>query len=183
MAPMGQQPEPARLALQTVFCFFFVRYGGLAPEPEEDGTGIQREKRRRTAGQQNPPQQDSPATQKVSPQHEDPFGMQKGAKLEEAGMQHCTVRSFQQVLPPHLPHASRERYSPSGLKHSQLMSLAPRSFALLGKTHASPAVTLWYRGAARGANMVALGVDAWVRKAKEEILDERVGDGTLHVVV
>ena len=63
------------------------------------------------------------------------------------------------------------------------MSLAPRSFALLGKTHASPAVTLWYRGAARGANTVALEVDAWVKKAEEEILDKKVGDGTLHVVV
>lgn len=51
---------------------------------------------RRTAGQQNPPaQHDSPPTQNVSPQHVDPFGMQKGARPpdeEEAGaMQHCTI--------------------------------------------------------------------------------------------
>ena len=124
-----------------VLCF--VRYSGLDTE-WEDGTGNSERReeerdRRRTAGQQNPPQQDSPTTQKVSPQHVDPFGMQKGAKLEEVGMQHCTVNSCQQVP---LPHASWAQDSPSGLKHSQLISLAPRSFALLGKTHASPAVTL-----------------------------------------
>ena len=72
----------------------FVRYDGFTVEWEE-GLGVLEKRRgdkRRTAGQQNPPQQDSPATQKVSPQHVDPFGMQKGAKLEEVGMQHCTVR-------------------------------------------------------------------------------------------
>lgn len=92
MAPVGQQPEPASLALQTVFCLWSDMVVSLLNR-KKMVRGF-REKRRRTAGQQNPPQQDSPATQKVSPQHVDPFGMQKGAKLEEAGMQHCTVHSF-----------------------------------------------------------------------------------------
>ena len=53
-----------------------------------------RKKERRTAGQQKPPQQDSPATQNVSPQQVDPMGMQKGARSEEAGMQHWTFFFF-----------------------------------------------------------------------------------------
>lgn len=44
--------------------------------------------RRLTAAQQNSPQQDSPAMQNVFPQHVDPVGMQKGATLEDVGMQH-----------------------------------------------------------------------------------------------
>ena len=52
-----------------------------------------RKEERRTAGQQNPPQQDSPATQNVLPQQVDPMGMQKGAKSEEVGTQHWTFFS------------------------------------------------------------------------------------------
>ena len=57
-----------------------------------------RKRERRTAGQQNPPQQDSPATQNVLPQQVDPIGMQNGAKSEEVGMQHCTVFSFMSAI-------------------------------------------------------------------------------------
>ena len=52
--------------------------------------GNDEKKKKRTAGQQNPPQQDSPATQNVLPQQVDPVGMQKGARSEEVGMQHWT---------------------------------------------------------------------------------------------
>ena len=64
--------------------------------------------RRLTAGQQPPPQQDSPATQNVSPQHVDPFGGQKGATLEEEAMQHWSNSSDQQIVlattPRSTPH-------------------------------------------------------------------------------
>ena len=71
-----------------------------------------RMKERHTAGQQKPPQQDSPATQNVLPQQVDPTGMQKGAKSDEVGMQHWTVFFHsQRSTPPHLHHQSLENWN------------------------------------------------------------------------
>ena len=52
-------------------------------------------KERLRAAQQNSPQQLSPTAQYVSPQHVDSVGMQKGATLEDVGMQHSSVKSCQ----------------------------------------------------------------------------------------
>ncbi len=103
--------------------------------------GSAKDKTRLTALQQNPPQQDSPGTQKVLPQQVDPVGAQKGARVVEAAMQHWSKYSSRQQS-VFGAKVSRELCLPPGLKHSQLRSRAPRSFALLGKTHASPGVTL-----------------------------------------
>ena len=119
-----------------------VRSAGRWEEQERDDGEVSAKERktRLTALQQNPPQQDSPGTQKVLPQQVDPVGAQKGATVVEVAMQHWSVSSRQQRV--FGANISRERGLPPGLKHSQLMSLARRSFALLGKTHASPGVTL-----------------------------------------
>ena len=53
------------------------------------------EKKRRTAAQQNPSQQFSPTAQYELPQHADPVGMQKGAMLDEVGMQHSSGKTCQ----------------------------------------------------------------------------------------
>ena len=89
--------------------------------------------------QQKPPQQVSPATQKVLAQQVEPLGIQNGAMLEEVGMQQDSVIGVNEVLLGRCVKISR---IPCGLKHSQLMLRAPRSLLLLGNTHASPAVTL-----------------------------------------
>lgn len=74
-----------------------------------ESNGKQEERRggkeRLTAAQQPPPQQDSPATQNVFPQHVDPVGMQKGAMLGEAGMQHWSVLLVNKFPSPCLPQA------------------------------------------------------------------------------
>lgn len=59
---------------------------------------IEEWERRFTGAQQKFPQQTSPATQNVSPQHVDPDGMQKGATLEEVGMQHWSVLYISECL-------------------------------------------------------------------------------------
>ena len=86
-----------------IFFFFFsllsdvmglvVRWGFQGEGKGREGAKKKEriERKERTAGQQNPPQQDSPATQNVSPQQVDPTGMQKGSKSEEVGIQHWTV--------------------------------------------------------------------------------------------
>lgn len=102
--------------------------------------------------QQASAQQVSPATQKVSEQQTEPLGMQKGGSHLDLGIQQVSVSPGQSplffVLVTMLSHLfedgerGRGRMdSPSGLKHSQRMSRAPRSWTLLGKTHASPTDT------------------------------------------
>ena len=77
--------------------------------------------------------------------------MQKGDRSEEeVGMEHWSgffnyhVSDSRGIYLHRIFISLMMENVPSGLKHSQLMSLAPRSFALLllGKIHASPTVTL-----------------------------------------
>lgn len=89
---MGQQPEPASLRLHVVFCLH-QKYWSDNLKWKKRGVG-----RRLTAGQQLPPQQDSPATQNELPQHEDPAGMQKLSRPEETGMQHTSVLHISKFL-------------------------------------------------------------------------------------
>ena len=98
-----------------------------------------KEKKPHTPGQQNPPQQFSPLTQKVSPQHVAPLGTQNGVKLdeeeEEAGIQHCTISlSLPISNSPHLPHTYVSRKDKKRLTiriktlaaHTKLIGKNPR---------------------------------------------------------
>lgn len=55
-----------------------------------EGRGIGMEGGGSTALQQKAPQQVSPSTQKVLPQHVEPFGMQNGRRDVVAGRQHSS---------------------------------------------------------------------------------------------
>lgn len=112
-------------------------------------------------------------------------GHAKGSQVGGGGHAALVCFFFMSAIFSLLSHLLREwKNSPSGLKHSQLRSLAPRSFALLGKTHASPKVTLRYRGAAKAAKTAVLTVMPFVRVAEQELLDgAKVRDMALQVDV
>lgn len=94
-----------------------------------------------TAGQQESPQHVSPGLQKASEQQVEDLGMQKGAMLLDFAMQQVSVILQSQSVICSNRMICKILSIPLGSKHSQLISLAPRSYALLGMTHAAPVET------------------------------------------